>query len=115
LHPRDALRDGLNRFLDSCDSLAAQGHLGVTPRSTARAHGGFGLSDAGVARRSSRGTLIDTFQNRIIFGIRDRDGCVAGFTGRDLSGGPGASTYLNPLQSRLFDKGSCTASMRDGS
>src|SRR3954471_18458212 len=51
------------------------------------------LVDGGVARRSSRGTLIDTFRDRVIFGIRDLDGQVAGFIGRDLSGGPTAPKY----------------------
>jgi peptide-methionine (S)-S-oxide reductase len=32
LHLRDALRDGQNRFLDSSDSLAAQGHSRSTTR-----------------------------------------------------------------------------------
>ncbi|HET6911615.1 MAG TPA: toprim domain-containing protein [Mycobacteriales bacterium] len=62
------------------------------------------LIDAGVARRSSRGTLIDTFRDRIIFGIRDPEGQVAGFIGRDLSGGLRAPKYLNTPQSPLFDK-----------
>jgi DNA primase len=53
------------------------------------------LIDAGVARRSSRGTLIDTFRDRIIFGIRGRDGHLAGFIGRDLFGGLGVPKYLN--------------------
>jgi DNA primase len=62
------------------------------------------LIDSGVARRSSRGTLIDTFRDRIIFGIRDPDGHVAGFIGRNLSGDLAAPKYLNTPQSPLFDK-----------
>src|SRR4051794_3278608 len=59
------------------------------------------LVDAGVARRSSRGTLIDTFRDRIIFGIRDPDGKLPGFIGRDLSGSLNAPKYLNTQQSPI--------------
>src|SRR5437763_898809 len=53
------------------------------------------LIDAGIARVSSRGSLIDTFRDRVIFGIRQADGTLAGFIGRDLSGHPGVPKYLN--------------------
>ncbi|HZC51173.1 MAG TPA: toprim domain-containing protein [Mycobacterium sp.] len=72
------------------------------------------LLDAGVARLSSRGTLIDSFRNRVIFGIRDTDGAVAGFIGRDLSGHPGAPKYLNTHQHPLFDKGSLLYGLYEG-
>jgi DNA primase len=62
------------------------------------------LIDAGVARPSSRGTLIDTFRDRIIFGIRDCDGLLVGFIGRDLSANRDAPKYLNTAHSPLFDK-----------
>ncbi len=62
------------------------------------------LLDAGLARRSSRGTLIDTFRDRVIFPLHDADGRVAGFLGRDLSGHPDAPKYLNTHQSAIFDK-----------
>ena len=64
------------------------------------------LIDAGVARRSSRGSLIDTFRDRVIFGIHSTDGTIAGFLGRDLSGSPTAPKYLNTHQHALFDKSS---------
>lgn len=72
------------------------------------------LIDAGVARRSSRGTLIDTFRNRIIFGIRDPDGHLAGFIGRDLSGDLAAPKYLNTPQSPLFDKSRLLYGLHEG-
>jgi DNA primase len=62
------------------------------------------LLDAGVARVSSRGTLIDTFRRRVVFGIRDTEGTICGFTGRDLSDDPRAPKYLNTHQSTLFRK-----------
>jgi DNA primase len=72
------------------------------------------LLDAGVARRCSRGTLIDTFRDRIIFGIRDHDGCLAGFIGRDLSGALGVPKYLNTLQSPTFDKSRLLYGLHEG-
>jgi DNA primase len=63
------------------------------------------LLDAGLARRSSRDTLIDVFRDRVIFPIHDRSGAVAGFVGRDLSGAPGTPKYLNTAETPLFNKG----------
>ncbi|MGI8415078.1 MAG: MobF family relaxase, partial [Nakamurella sp.] len=40
------------------------------------------LLAAGLARTSSRGTLIDAFRDRVMLPIHDADGQVAGFTGR---------------------------------
>jgi DNA primase len=73
------------------------------------------LVDSGVARRSSRGTLIDAFRDRIIFGIRDVDGHLAGFIGRDLSGDAATPKYLNTTQSALFGKGRLLYGLHEGS
>jgi DNA primase len=62
------------------------------------------LLDAGLARWCSRGTLIDTFRERVIFGMRNADGHIAGFIGRDLSGDPQAPKYINTRQHALFEK-----------
>lgn len=72
------------------------------------------LIDAGVARRSSRDTLIDTFRDRVIFGIRGSDGRLAGFIGRDLSGGLNVPKYLNTAQSPIFDKGQLLFGLFEG-
>lgn len=64
------------------------------------------LIDAGLGRMSSRDSLIDTFRDRVVFGIRDTKGSTVGFIGRDLSGSPGAPKYLNTRQHELFDKSS---------
>jgi DNA primase len=64
------------------------------------------LLDAGLARPSSRGNLIDTFRDRVIFPLHDHDGRVAGFIGRDLSGHPDTPKYLNTAQNPIFHKGS---------
>lgn len=65
------------------------------------------LLDAGLARRCSRGSLIDVFRDRIMFPVHDHDhdGQVAGFIGRDLSGAPTAPKYLNTSETPLFSKG----------
>ena len=68
---------------------------------------GFGdqvLLDAGLAERSSRGTLIDVFRDRVIFPIHTADGHVAGFIGRDLSGAPAAPKYLNTRDTPIYTK-----------
>jgi DNA primase len=72
------------------------------------------LLDAGVARVSSRGTLIDTFRDRVIFGIRAVDGTIGGFIGRDLSGHPSAPKYLNTHQHALFDKSGLLFGLHEG-
>jgi DNA primase len=72
------------------------------------------LLDAGIAQRSSRGNLIDTFRDRVTFGIRDRDGTISGFIGRDLSGNPDAPKYLNTRRHALFDKGALLFGMYEG-
>jgi DNA primase len=72
------------------------------------------LLDAGVARVSSRGTLIDSFRNRVMFGIRAAEGTLAGFIGRDLSGHPSAPKYLNTRQHALFDKSGLLFGLHEG-
>ena len=56
------------------------------------------LVAAGLARRSSRGSLIDVFRDRVVFPVHDLGGCVAGFIGRDLSGARAAPKYLNTTE-----------------
>ena len=58
---------------------------------------------ADVSRRSRRGTLIDTFRNRVIFPIVDLRGNVIGFGGRVLD--DSQPKYLNTAQTPVFDKG----------
>ncbi|MEO3939437.1 toprim domain-containing protein (plasmid) [Dermatophilaceae bacterium Soc4.6] len=63
------------------------------------------LLTAGLARTSSRGTLIDVFRDRAMVAIRDRDGDVVGFVGRDLSGHAAGVKYVNTGQTPAFRKG----------
>jgi DNA primase len=95
------------------DTLPADWPLGYAPPGWTRLTdkllaAGFdqeALLAAGLARRSSRGSLIDTFRDRVIFPVHDHHGRLAGFVGRDLSGAPGAPKYLNSPQTGLYDKG----------
>ena len=63
------------------------------------------LEAAGLARRSRRGTLIDTFRNRAILPIHSSDGTVIAFIGRAPDpAAPGVPKYLNSPQTALYDK-----------
>ncbi|WP_091053062.1 toprim domain-containing protein [Nocardioides sp. YR527] len=70
---------------------------------------GHGASDeeilaAGLGRRSSKGNVIDYFRDRAMIGVRDRDGDVVGFVGRDLSGDQRAPKYTNSPTTAAFTK-----------
>jgi DNA primase catalytic core len=64
------------------------------------------IQAAGLARLSSRGTLIDHFRDRVMLAIRDEHGHIVGFIGRAR---PGADSrvpkYLNSPDSPVFKKG----------
>jgi DNA primase catalytic core len=80
---------------------ALTGHL------RAAGHADEEIEAAGLARRSSRGTLIEHFRDRVMLPIRDQHGQTAGFTGRAR---PGADAtvpkYLNSPETSLYKKGS---------
>ena len=71
---------------------------------------GAGFSDeellsGGLARRSSRGTLIDAFRGRLVWAIRDIKGEVIGFGARRLAeDDPVQAKYLNTSETPLFKK-----------
>jgi DNA primase catalytic core len=61
---------------------------------------------AGLARRSSRGTLTDTFRDRAVFPIRSPRGTIVAFIGRAAEhAGPDVPRYLNSPATVLYDKG----------
>jgi DNA primase len=61
---------------------------------------------AGMARRSSRGTLIDHFRDRVMLPIRDEHGVIAGFIGRVYPDAtPAVPKYLNSPQTTVYTKG----------
>jgi DNA primase len=64
------------------------------------------IAAAGLARRSSRGTLIDHFRDRVMLPIRDEHGVIAGFIGRaHPDATPTVPKYLNSPQTAVYTKG----------
>jgi DNA primase len=64
------------------------------------------IEAAGLARRSSRGTLTDQFRDRAMLPVRHSDGRIAGFIGRARPGaGPTVPKYLNTPDTSLYKKG----------
>jgi DNA primase len=64
------------------------------------------IEAAGLARRSQRGTLIDTFRDRAMLPIRSADGTVAAFIGRaPADAGPEVPKYVNSPRTCLYRKG----------
>jgi DNA primase len=62
------------------------------------------LTKAGLARRSSRGTLIDMFRGRMMWPIRDLSGDTIAFGARKLDPGDDGPKYLNTPETSLFKK-----------
>lgn len=60
--------------------------------------------DAGLIRQNQKGTTYDTFRDRIIFPITDLTGTVLGYAGRDISGNPDTSKYMNTPATELYNK-----------
>ena len=69
-------------------------------------HDDAAIQEAGLARRSSRGTLIDHFRDRVMLAIRDERGEIVGFIGRARpNADPRTPKYLNSPESATFKKG----------
>ena len=64
------------------------------------------ILEAGLGRKSERGTLSDKFRNRIMFPIADSAGRIVGFSGRIFGekASPEAPKYLNSPETPLFHK-----------
>ncbi len=64
------------------------------------------ILEAGLAKKSERGTLTDKFRNRIMFPIADSAGRIVGFSGRIFgeNASPEAPKYLNSPETPLFHK-----------
>ncbi|MDE2968852.1 MAG: DNA primase [Chloroflexota bacterium] len=60
------------------------------------------LQRAGLVTRPQQGGSRDLFRGRLMFPIRDGDGRVVGFGGRELDGS--VPKYLNTPQTPIFDK-----------
>ena len=63
------------------------------------------IQAAGLAARSSRGTLIDRFRDRVMLPVHDAAGMLTGFTGRARPGaGPDVPKYLNSPETAAYKK-----------
>ena len=89
-------------------------HIGYAPRGwtalteylRGRGHADDAIQAAGLARTSSRGTLIDHFRDRVMLPVHDDHGKLAGFTGRARPGtGPAVPKYLNSPETSTYKKG----------
>ncbi|GIH14360.1 hypothetical protein Raf01_25320 [Rugosimonospora africana] len=70
---------------------------------------GIGFTDAellaaGLITTGPRRGPIDAFRDRVVFPIRDSDGYVVAFIGRDLSGRPGTPKYRNTATTPIYRK-----------
>ncbi|MES9541853.1 toprim domain-containing protein [Actinomadura sp. NPDC000600] len=61
------------------------------------------IIDAGLAKRSDDGELLDVFRDRVLFPLRDGNGEIIGFIGRRRDEAPGPK-YLNTPDTALFHK-----------
>jgi DNA primase catalytic core len=72
-----------------------------------RGHTDTALLDAGLAKRSSRGSLIDVYRDRMVFPIATPAGEVVSFIGRRnpaFDNDPGIPKYLNGPGTDLYNK-----------
>ena len=73
------------------------------------------IEAGGLARRSRRGTLIDTFRDRVMLPIHADDGTLVGFIGRaSPQAGLGVPKYLNSPRTDLYDKSSVLFGLWEG-
>jgi DNA primase len=97
-------------------TAAAMGewHIGYAPRGwtaltsylRGRGHHDDAIQAAGLARISSRGTLIDHFRDRAMLPVHDGQGNLAGFIGRVRPGAaPAVPKYLNGPATSTYQKG----------
>jgi DNA primase len=64
------------------------------------------LVAGGLAKHSSRGTLIDRFRRRVLWPVRELGGAVVGFGARRLFDDDQGPKYLNTPETPIFHKGS---------
>jgi DNA primase len=84
---------------------APAGWTALTSHLRGQGHADHDIEAAGLARRSSRGTLIDHFRDRVMLPVHDEHATLAGFTGRarpDAS--PEMPKYLNSPQTGVYKK-----------
>jgi DNA primase len=69
-------------------------------------HSDDGITAAGLAKPSARGTLIDLFRDRVTLPVHDENGTLTGFIGRaHPSAAPSTPKYLNSPETARYKKG----------
>ena len=85
---------------------APGGWTALTSYLRGRGHHDDTIQAAGLARISSRGTLIDHFRDRVMLPVHDEHGNLAGFIGRARPGArPAIPKYLNGPATSTYQKG----------
>ena len=75
---------------------AGRSWTGAVDQLRARGYTDTELVTSGVAFRSSRGTVVDTFRSRVLFPAHDEQGVLVGWSGRSTPGAPEqAPRWLN--------------------
>ncbi|MCT9934948.1 toprim domain-containing protein [Planotetraspora sp. A-T 1434] len=64
-------------------------------------YGDTAIEASGLARRTTRGTLVDHFRDRAMFPIKEHDGTTVAFIGRSRDGDP---KYLNSPRTPIYAK-----------
>jgi len=87
------------------------GHTGAEWTTTTRYLSRAGVSDdellaLDLSQRTRRGTLIDTLRGRLVVPVRDQEGHLTGFIGRQTLEDERGPKYRNPTRTAVFDK--CT-------
>jgi len=94
---------------------APDGWTSLTAHLRERGYGDGEIEGAGLAKRSSQGTLIDVFRDRVMFPVRLADGTVAGFIGRaHPDAGADVPKYLNTRETALYRKGELLFGLHEG-
>jgi DNA primase len=84
--------------------FAPKGWDALTKYLTGRGISREDLVNAGLAKESQRGSLIDRFRGRLLWPIRDLGGEVVGFGARKLFDDDQGPKYLNTPETPLFKK-----------
>jgi DNA primase len=73
------------------------------------------IEASGLGRRSRRGTLIDTFRDRVMLPVRTPGGAVVAFIGRAApQAASSVPKYLNSPATGLYDKGAVLFGLHEG-
>ncbi len=101
LASRDIIGEDIKRY-DIGLSLDMDAHLFDT--FTLERYPKFALVNVGLVIKTENG-YIDTFRDRLLFGIRDLNGDIVGYSGRIYKKGDTRAKYVNTRGTELFTKG----------